>query len=75
VRIMRFDRCDRTWKYSDCSAKDVAVITFIDEQGDLLRVHTPQGSIDLTYAELQDKDLALAKLGARFGTEAMAMAR
>ena len=30
--------------------------------------------MDLTYAELQDKDLVMAKLGARFGNEAMAQA-
>lgn len=74
VRIMRFDRCDRTWKYSDCSAKDVAVITFLDEQGDQIRVYGADGSMDLTYAELQDKDLVMAKLGARFGNEALAKA-
>lgn len=74
VRIMRFDRCDRTWKYSDCTAKDVAVLTFLDEQGDHIRVYGADGSMDLTYAELQDKDLVMAKLGARFGNEAMAQA-
>jgi hypothetical protein len=74
VRIMRFDRCDRTWKYSDCTAKDVAVLTFLDEQGDRIRVYGADGSMDLTYAELQDKDLVMAKLGARFGNEAMALA-
>lgn len=74
VRIMRFDRCDRTWKYSDSKADDVAVMTFLDEQGDNIRVYTASGSMDLTYTELQDRDLMMAKLGARFGSEAMASA-
>lgn len=63
VRVMRFDRCDRTWKYTDSQVQDRAVITFLDEQGDHLRVYTDAGSMDLTYSELQDKDLLMAKLG------------
>lgn len=49
-------------------------MTFLDEQGDNIRVYTNDGSLDLTYAELQDKDLLMAKVGARFGKEAMASA-
>jgi hypothetical protein len=71
---MRFDRSDRTWKYTDSQVQDHAVLTFLDEQGDRLRVYTGQGSMDLTYADLQDQDLVMAKLGARFGHEALASA-
>ncbi len=74
VRIMRFDRTDNTWKYTDSNVIDQAVMTFLDEQGDNIRVYTTDGSMDLTYAELQDKDLLMAKVGARFGKEAMASA-
>ncbi|MCB9183050.1 MAG: DUF3332 family protein [Flavobacteriales bacterium] len=74
VRIMRFDRNDRTWKYTDSNVNDQAVMTFLDDQGDNVRVYTSDGSMDLTYAELQDKDLLMARMGARFGKEAMASA-
>lgn len=74
VRVMRFDRNDRTWKYTDSNVNDQAVMTFLDERGDNIRVYTSDGSMDLTYAELQDKDLLMAKVGVRFGKEAMASA-
>lgn len=74
VRVMRFDRNDRTWKYTDSNVNDQAVMTFLDERGDNIRVYTDDGSMDLTYAELQDKDLLMAKVGVRFGKEAMASA-
>lgn len=75
VRIMRYDRCDRTWKYTDSGVLDHAILTFLDEQGDHIRVYTNDGSMDLAYTDLQDKDLVMAKLDARIGHETMASAQ
>ncbi|MBK8500432.1 MAG: DUF3332 family protein [Flavobacteriales bacterium] len=61
VRIMRFDRCDRTWKYTDSNVRDHAVMTFLDEQGESVRVYTDNGSMDLASAELLDTSVLMAR--------------
>jgi hypothetical protein len=73
VRIMRFDRSDMTWKYSDAEVCDLSVMTFLDDRAENVRVYTDNGTVDLSTDELADMDV----LRTRFkgcGAEAMACA-
>jgi len=63
VRVMRFDRGTRTWRYSDSRVCDHPVMTFLDDQAVNIRLHTDGGDIDMPSAILEDRDLLLAKLG------------
>ena len=73
VRVMKFDRSDRTWKYSDSRVADQPVMTFLDDDADQVRVYTATGYADLATADLGDHDALAAKL-AGCGAEAFACA-
>lgn len=73
LRIMKFDRSDRTWKYSDSAVCDKAVLGFLDEQGEQVRLYTDVGTIDMAAADLQNKEAVMARLGeCKSGTMAAA---
>ncbi len=72
VRIMRFDRSDLTWKYSDSNVSDQAVMSFPGGSGDAVRLYTDNGTIDLTAAELADSERLEAKLTNHVGELARA---
>jgi hypothetical protein len=61
VRVMKFDRCDNTWKYSDSKVCDLAVMSFINGDPDHVRVYTQSGSLDLTAAEMSDASVVAAR--------------
>ena len=69
VRVMKFDRADNTWKYSDSQAQDVAVMTFLGDDAENVRVYTANGTVEMPTADLASADaiathmegLALAK--------------
>lgn len=61
VRVMKFDRCDNTWKYTDSKVSDMAVMTFIGGDADNMRVYTQNGSVDLTSADMADASVLAAK--------------
>ncbi len=61
VRVMKFDRCDNTWKYTDSNVSDMAVMTFIGGDADNMRVYTQNGSVDLTTADMADASVLSAK--------------
>lgn len=71
VRVMKFDRCDNTWKYSDSQVQDQAVMTFVGGDADQIRVYTNHGNMDLTSAELANADV----LSAKFADCGLAMAK
>lgn len=73
VRVMKFDRGDLTWKYSDSGVADQPVMTFLDDDADQVRVYTATGYADLATADLGDQDALAAKL-AGCGAEAFACA-
>ena len=73
VRVMKFDRADMTWKYSDSKVCDQPVLGFLDEQGDDVRLYTDMGTIDMAAADLKNEQVLMAKLGECTG-EAMAAA-
>lgn len=64
VRIMRFDRDSRTWKYTDSRVCDQPVLTILDDQADNVRLYTEQGTVDLTSADLCDASVLSAKFDA-----------
>jgi hypothetical protein len=74
VRVMKFDRNDMTWKYSDSKVCEQPVLGFLDAQGDELRLYTDFGTIDMAAADLKNEQVLLAKLGECKGEEAMAAA-
>jgi hypothetical protein len=61
VRVMKFDRCDNTWKYSDSKVCDMAVMSFINGDADHMRVYTQNGSMELTASEMTDASIVAAK--------------
>lgn len=61
VRVMRFDRCDMTWKYSDADVCDRAVMTFLDDRAENVRVYTDNGTMDLAVSELKDSEALFAR--------------
>jgi hypothetical protein len=63
VRVMKFDRNDMTWKYSDSKVCEQPVLGFLDEQGDELRLYTDFGTIDMAAADLKNEQVLMAKLG------------
>jgi hypothetical protein len=64
VRVMKFDRCDNTWKYTDSEVSDVAVMSFIGGDADHMRVYTPNGSVDLTASDMADASVLASKFAA-----------
>lgn len=56
VRVMKFDRSDKTWKYTDSHAKDVAVMSFLGDDAENVRVYTATGSVDMPTADLASAD-------------------
>lgn len=62
VRVMKFDRCDHTWKYTDSNVAEVAVMTFVNGDADAVRVYTDNGTMELTYDELADAHSLAGKL-------------
>ncbi|MBP6574343.1 MAG: DUF3332 family protein [Flavobacteriales bacterium] len=71
VRIMKFDRATLTWKYTDSKICDQPVMTFLDAEGDQVRLYTTTGTVDLAMSDLTNEELLLAKFGAQ-RNEAMA---
>lgn len=71
VRVMKFDRCDNTWKYTDSEVSDMAVMTFLGGNSDNMRVYTQNGSVDLTASDMADASV----LATKFAGCDMAMAR
>jgi hypothetical protein len=69
VRTMRFDRCDRTWKYSDADICDQPMLTYLDDRAENVRIYTAQGTVDMAAADLNNTDVLLAKLGACAGED------
>ncbi len=71
VRVMKFDRSEMTWVYSDSKVCEQPVLGFLDAQGENVRLYTDFGTMDMAAADLKDQDLLMAKLGECKG-EAMA---
>ena len=67
VRVMKFDRNDMTWKYTDSKVCDQPVVSFLDAKGENVRVYTGSGAVDMATTDMQDKDLLLAKFNANKG--------
>lgn len=74
VRVMKFDRNDMTWKYTDSKVCDKPVLGFLDAQGDHVRLFTDMGTIDMATADLKNEQVLMAKLGECKSKEAMAAA-
>lgn len=64
VRVMRYDRCDNTWKYTDSKVSDMAVMSFIGGDADNIRVYTQNGSVDLTASDMADASVLASKFAA-----------
>jgi hypothetical protein len=73
VRVMKFDRNNMTWVYSDSKVCEQPVMGFLDAEGENIRLYTDFGTMDMAAADLQNEELLLAKLGECKG-EAMASA-
>jgi hypothetical protein len=73
VRILKFDHATRTWSYTDSKVCDRPVITFLDDQAEQVRVHTDNGTVDLSKADLADRSILRAKFTG-CGAEGMASA-
>lgn len=69
VRVLKFDRTTMTWKYSDSRVCEQPVMSFLDDRAEVVRVYTDNGSLDLATADLNNKDVVMAKLGATKGLE------
>jgi len=67
VRVLKFDRTTMTWKYSDSRVCEQPVMSFLDDRAEVVRVYTDNGSLDLATADLNNKDVVMAKLGATKG--------
>jgi len=63
VRVLKFDRNTLTWKYSDSRVCDQPVMTFLDDRAEAVRVYMDNGTMDLATADLQHKDVVMARLG------------
>jgi hypothetical protein len=63
VRVLKFDRNTLTWKYSDSRVCDQPVMTFLDDRGEAVRVYMDNGTMDLATADLQHKEVVMARLG------------
>jgi len=64
VRIMKFDRSDNTWKYTDSGVCEQPVVSFLDGDATNVRVYTGSGAIDMAMTEMQDKNAVFAKFNA-----------
>lgn len=64
VRVMKFDRSDKTWKYSDSNAQDVAVMSFLDNNADNVRLYSAAGTVDMPTADLANADAVAAHMEA-----------
>ena len=64
VRVMKFDRDEMTWVYSDSKVCEQPVMGFLDAEGENVRLYTDFGTVDMAAADLQDQDLLMAKIGA-----------
>lgn len=71
VQVLKYDRCDNTWKVSTKDVQDMAVMTFLNGDAEQVRVYTGQGSIDLSTTDMADA----AVLQAKFEDCELAMAR
>lgn len=71
VRVMKYDRCDNTWKYTDSNVQDMAVMTFLNGDADQMRVYTDNGPVDLTTEDMANA----AVLNEKFGECGLALAR
>jgi hypothetical protein len=52
-----------TWKYSDSRVCDQPVMTFLDDRAEAVRVYVDNGTLDLATADLQHKEVVMARLG------------
>lgn len=52
VRIMKFDRATRTWKYSDSRVCDRPVMSFLDDEAMNVRLYDREGTVDLVAADV-----------------------
>ena len=52
VRIMKFDRSTRTWKYSDSRVCDQPVMSFLDEEAMNVRLYGCEGTVDVAAADM-----------------------
>jgi len=71
VQVLKYDRCDNTWKVSTKDVQDMAVMTFLDGNAEQVRVYTDHGSIDLSSHDMADA----AVLKAKFEDCELALAR
>lgn len=71
VRVMKFDRTDRTWKYSDNEVCDRAVLTILDNDAMSVRMHTSNGPVSLNVSDMADASV----LAAKFANCDLAMAK
>lgn len=62
VRVMKFDRTTRTWKYTDSHVKDVAVMTLLDDKAGHVRIYTTDGPKDLAGEDLAANPMVAAHL-------------
>lgn len=67
VRVMKFDRSDMTWKYSDSKVCDQPVVGMLDKNGENVRVFTAAGEVEMAAADMADKDVVMAKFNATKG--------
>src|SRR5690606_13393498 len=63
VQVLKYDRCDNTWKVSTKDVQDMAVMTFLDGNAEQVRVYTDHGSIDLSSHDMADAAVLKAKIG------------
>ena len=71
VRVMKFDRTDLTWKYSDGTVCEQPVMGFLDAEGENVRLYTDFGTVDMAAADLENENVLMPKLSDCKG-EAMA---
>lgn len=65
VRVMKFDRADMTWKYTDSRVSQQAVMSLVDGADGTMRFHTANGTMDIPAADVYATDVVMAKLGDR----------
>jgi len=64
VRILKFDRTTRTWNYTDSQICGQPVMTFLDDNAEVVRVYTENGTKDISADDLANTDALRAKLAA-----------
>jgi hypothetical protein len=67
VRVMKFDRSDMTWKYTDSKVCDQPVLSMLDKNGDNVRMFTAAGEVEMAAADMANKEVVMAKFNATKG--------